>query len=197
MAFNTTVMEASKRRNVSPTTSTLKMLVEDMDCSGFAASPEDGQFIVALPGSEAATCTAYAANVDSLSETGSALRMVWGSARRSDRQALGDEKCSVIMSGGGRFKTKFFLTDEDVSSGAPSGNGYTPGAQLTVAAPAGAHRGTTNRLILAPLQESAGVAAWAVGYVVRVINDSGVSGTGEIEIMLYDQPRVISDNPQA
>ena len=199
MAFNDTVMEASKRRNVSPTTSTLKMLVEDMECSGFDAAPEDGQFIVALPGAEAATCTAYAGDVDGLSETGSALRMVWGSARRSDRQALGDEKVSVIMSGGGRFKTKHFLTDVAVSSGAPSSNGYTAGAQLTVSVPSGAHRGSANRLILCPVQEVGGgtAAAWAVGYVVRVINDSGVSGTGEIEFMLYDQPRVISDNPQA
>ena len=196
MAFNDTVMEATKRRNVSPTTSTLKMLVEDMDCSGFDASPEDGQFIVALPGAEAATCVSFGAAIDNLSETGAALRMVWGSARRSDRQALGDEKVGVIMSGGGRFKTKLFLTDEDVSSGAPSGNGYTPGAQLTVAKPVAAHRGTDNRMLLAPVQETGGVSAWAVGYVVRVINDSGVSGTGEIEIMLYDQPRIISDNPQ-
>ena len=196
MAFNTTVMEASKRRNVSPTTSTLKMLVEDMDCSGFDAAPEDGQFIVALPGAEAATCTASGDAIDNLSEAGAALRMVWGSARRSDRQALGDQKVSVIMSGGGRFKTKLFLTDVDVSSGAPSGNGYTAGAQLTVAKPAAAHRGTDNRMLLAPVQESGDVAAWAVGYVVRVINDSGVSGTGEIEIILYDQPRIISDNPQ-
>ncbi len=193
MAFNDTVMEASKRRNVSPTTSTLKMLVEDMDCIGFDASPEDGQFIVALPGAESATCTAYAGDVDGLSETGSALRMVWGSARRSDRQALGDEKVGVIMSGGGRFKTKCFLTDGN----APQTDGYTAGAQLTVAVPSGAHRGSANRLFLAPVQETGGVAAWAVGYVVRVINNSAVSGTGEIEIMLYDQPRVISDNPQA
>ena len=193
MAYNDLVMEASKRRNVSPTTSTLKMLVEDMDCSGFDAAPEDGQFIVALPGAEAATCTAHAADVNSLSEAGSALRMVWGSARRSDRQALGDEKVGVIMSGGGRFKTKCFLTDEN----APSADGYTAGAQLTVAVPSGAHRGTANRLFLCPVQETGSAAAWAVGYVVRVINDSAVSGTGEIEIMLYDQPRIISDNPQA
>ena len=192
MAYNDTVMEASKRRNVSPTTSTLKMLVEDMDCSGFDASPEDGQFIVALPGAESATCTAFGAAIDNLSETGAALRMVWGSARRSDRQALGDEKVSVIMSGGGRFKTKCFLTDGD----APSDNGYTPGAQLTVGPPAANHRGSTSRLFLAPVQETGGVSAWAVGYVVRVITDSAVSGTGEIEIMLFDQPRIISDNPQ-
>ena len=193
MAFNDTVMEASKRRNVSPTTSTLKMLVEDMDCSGFDAKPEDGQFIVALPGAEAATCTAAAASINDLSETGSALRMVWGSARRSDRQALGDEKVSVIMSGGGRFKTKCFLTDGN----APASDGYTPGAQLTVSVPSGAHRGSANRLFLCPVQETTLASAWAVGYVVRVITDSAVSGTGEIEIMLYDQPRIISDNPQA
>jgi len=193
MAFNDTVMEASKRRNVSPTTSTLKMLVEDMDASGFAEMPEDGQFIVALPGAEAATCTAYAASSNALGELGGALRMVWASARRSDRQALGDQKCPVIMHGGGRFRMKTFLTDGN----APSTDGYTAGAALTVAAPSGAHRGTANRLFLAPVQESGGVAAWVVGYVVRVVNDSATSGTGEIEVMLYSEPRIIEDNAQA
>jgi hypothetical protein len=173
-------MEASKRRNVSPTTSTLKMLVEDMDASGFAEMPEDGQFIVALPGAESAACTTFGANIDALSENGSALRMVWASARRADRQATGDQKCPVIMGGGGRFTTKLFLTDGN----APSADGYTAGAQLSVAPPTAAH-------------EEGTAFAWSVGYVVRVVNDSATAGTGEIEFMLYDQPRQITDNPQA
>ena len=195
MAFNTTVMEATKRRNVSPTTSTLKMLVEDMDCSGFAASPEDGQFIVALPGAEAATCTAYAASQAALSSSGAALRMVWGSARRGDRQALSDEKCPVIMSGGGRFTTKLFLCGN--ADTAPSSAGYVAGANLTVAVPAADHRGTAERLILAPQSECGESHAWIVGYVVRVINDSSVAGTSEIEVMLFDQPRQSTDSSDA
>ena len=135
MAFNTVVMEASRRRNVSPTTSTLHMLVEDADCSSFDALPEDGQFIVALPGAESANVVAHGANVNALAELGSAISMVWGSALRSDRSALGDRRVPVIRKGGGRFKSKCFLLE---SNTLPAAGGYTPGAQLTVAVPAAA-----------------------------------------------------------
>lgn len=194
MAFNDTVMAATKRRNVTPTTTTLDMIVEDFDCSGFDAAPEDGQFIVALPGAELATLSApTAANIDALSEKGSALRMVWGSSLRSDRAALGDTRVPVILRGGGRFKTKLFLTGGDT----PQNDGYTPGAALTVANPATAYKGSTNRLILAPLQETGDACGWVVGYVVQVTNNSSVAGVGEIEVMLYSEPRAVTDNAQA
>ena len=128
MPFNTRVMEASKRRNTSPTTSTLHMIVEDMDCSGLTAPPEDGEFIVAAAGSVNQTVTAQAANTADLTPSGAQLRMVWGSARRSDRQAQGDQSCPVIMKGGGRFTTKYFLTD---NATAPSAAGYAAGMELT------------------------------------------------------------------
>ncbi len=193
MAFNDTVMEGSKRRNTKPTTSMLHTLVEDMDCSGFDAIPEDGQFIVALPGAEAATATALAANSNALSEVGSAIRMVWGSALRADRSATTDTRVPVLMKGGARIRTKCFLTDGN----APTADGYSVGAALTVSVPSAAFRGSANRLFLCPVQESGGTAAWAVGYVVRVVNNSAVAGTGEIEVMLYSEPRIIEDNAQA
>lgn len=195
MAFNSAVLESASRRNVKPTTSTLHMLVEDADCSGFDAAPEDGQFIVALPGAEAATCVTADATPDALSETGSALRMVWSSASRADRQALGDSRVPVIMRGGGRFRTKCFLTDLNTT---PSAAGYRPGVALTVALSAATvpHHGSNNRLFLAPVQATGETAAWVVGYVVRVVNNSSVSGTAEIEIMLYSEPRIVDVTAQ-
>ena len=188
MAFDTVINEASSRRNTSPTSSTLRFVTEDIDCSGMAAPPEDGEFIVCVAGSaDESDAILGGGTVAACDIVGSGLRMVWGSALRSDRSALGDSRVPVIMRGGGRFKTKFFLTDANES---PTTAGYVPGALLTVGRPAAAHRGSANRQILVrALAADTGAAAWVVGHVVRVINDSQVSGTKEIEIELYSEPR--------
>ena len=185
-------MEGAKRRNTSPTTSTLHMLIEDIDCSALVAPPEDGEFIIAKS-SGAATVAAgdvgSNANEHALNQTNPPLfRMVWGSALRSDRSALGDSRVPVLAKGGGRFKTKFFLTE----GGAPSAVGYVEGAQLTVLL--ATHRGA-DRAILCPCNPAmtgltTNEATWVVGQVVRVINNSAVSGTGEIEVLIYSEPRI-------
>ena len=115
------VLEATKRQNVSPTTSTLHMVVEDLDCSGLPFAPEDGEFVLLGPGKTAA-------GPDATNSTGTPVtvggtpqsyyflmgqefpKMVWSSALRSDRAALGETRVPVIMHGGGRFKTKLFQT---------------------------------------------------------------------------------------
>lgn len=187
------VMEGAKRRNISPTTSTLHMLFEDIDCSALAAPPEDGEFIIAKPSGATTVEAGHVgsnANEHALNHLNPPLfRMVWGSAIRSDRSALGDSRVPVLAKGGGRFKTKFFLTED---SDTPSASGYQEGVQLTVLL--ATHRGA-NRALLAPCAAAmsgltASHAVWVVGQVVRVVNDSAVSGTGEIEVLLYSEPRI-------
>ena len=187
-------MSATKRRNVSPTTSTLNMLVEDVDCSGMAAKPEDGQFVLAVGGTATHDTTNLANDaVESLNPLGAGLRMVWGSALRSDRSALGDSRVPVIRKGGGRFKTKLFLNDDGVANL----DEYAEGAALSVAVPAAAIEGSTDRLVLCPAASATSLDfVWVVGYVIRVINASTVSGTGEIEFYLYDQPRMQQINAE-
>lgn len=183
-------LQATKRRSVSPTTSTLHMLVEDVDCSALAAAPEDGQFVVAISktaGANPADNVLSNADPAQTTELGHGLCMVWGSAQRSDRSALGDQRVPVIRKGGGRFKTKFFLSEEGE---APSTK-FVEGAPLTVLTATEAVQGSDARLMLAPAISAAGSSCWIVGYCVRVINDSQVSGTAEIEFYLYDQPRLV------
>tara|TARA_B100000131_G_scaffold166520_1_gene160978 strand:- start:2939 stop:3451 length:513 start_codon:yes stop_codon:yes gene_type:complete len=167
------------------------MLVEDVDCSALAAAPEDGQFIVAVSKTAGANPADEALsnnNAALTTELGHGLCMVWGSAQRSDRSALGDQRVPVIRKGGGRFKTKFFLHE----AGDPAiSTKYVEGAPLTVMHTPDAVQGSADRLMLAPAASASGNSCWIVGYCVRVINDSQVSGTGEIEFYLYDQPRLV------
>jgi hypothetical protein len=172
------------------------MLIEDIDCSGLTAPPEDGEFILADPSGATAVTSTVETSLSNVAETGLGtdgvlLRMVWSSALRSDRSALGDKRVPVITKGGGRFRTKYFLCEAALT---PKASGYVPGAQLTVLNPAAAHRGTQDRGILAPADSTMdGLTdnhfCWVVGYVTKVTNDSAVSGTGEIEFMLYSEPR--------
>ena len=184
-------LQATRRRSVSPTTSTLHMLVEDIDCSALTAAPEDGQFIVAVSktGQDGAGLTLNHDNAGSVDSLGAGLSMVWGSAQRSDRQARGDARVPVIRKGGGRFRTKCFLRDDNDGDLSTK---YIEGAALTVAPPATALQGSTDRLMITTVSSAAGNDnCWVIGYCIRVITDSIVSGTGEIEFYLYDQPRLV------
>jgi hypothetical protein len=166
------------------------MLVEDVDCSGLEAAPEDGQFVQAV-----STTAIYSADTFEAANTAAVdigqnagLCMVWASARRSDRQATGDQKVPVIRNGG-RFKTKAFILKNDAKVPSDADNDYASGALLTVAVSTNSVEGSDKRLFLKPL-EDASTAAWVVGHCIRVTNDSNVAGTGEIEVMLYDAPRL-------
>jgi len=172
------------------------MLVEDVDCSAIAAAPEDGQFIVAVSktGNDGTGETISAVNAANTTPGGHGLGMVWGSALRSDRSALGDSRVPVIRKGGGRFTTRCFNVDSADANLAQ----WVEGAPLTVAAPTVAVQGSTARMLLTlAAQGTTGAPSttaldhcWIVGYVVRVVTDSVVSGTGEIEFYLYDQARL-------
>ena len=188
-----TVKESARRRNTSPTSTTLHMLVEDIDCSGLPAAPEDGEFIIANANGATAIQTGDVGsdgNAYDLNQTNPPLfRMVWSSALRSDRSALGDTRVPVISKGGGKFKTKLFLCE---GTNTPQDSGYVPGAQLTVLMTS--HRGTDRGLLSPADATMTGIAddqaVWVVGQVVRVVNNSSVSGTAEIEFLLYSEPRI-------
>ena len=191
MAFGDAIKSGSKRRNVSPTSSTLKMVTEDIDCSGLTAAPEDGEFIVANPAAPqgaGAGLTLSDNDAANIAAAAQQLRMVWGSARRSDRQALGDQCVSVIQRGGGRFMTKVFLSDAGTT---PSADGYAAGGLLTVIQATPALAGATGRMLLAPIGEAANAHAICVGQIIRVANNSGASGTAELEIEIWDAPRIV------
>jgi hypothetical protein len=183
-------LTATKRRNTAPTTSTLKMLVEDVDCSGLDAAPEDGQFVQAVGSTASYSADTFEhANTSSVTVGQNAgLCMVWASARRSDRAALSDQKVPVVRNGG-RFKTKAFILKDDAKVPSDADNDYAAGALLTVAKSTNAVEGSDKWLFLKPLEDGS-TAAWVVGYCIRIVNDSNVAGTGEIEVMLYDAPRL-------
>ena len=187
-------LSATRRRNVTPTTSVMPYgTVEDVDCSGtsFAAgTPEDGEFVV-VTGPTAATsalvfshATLGIGNITGLLE-GPGLRMVWGSAQRSDRAATGQTRVGVFKKSV-RVKTKLFTVTAGAPNIIPSLSGYTAGALLTVVKSADTVQGSAARLVLIPMVTTE--SGWAVGRLERVITDSGVSGSGEIEIAIFDTP---------
>lgn len=186
--------------NVEPTSSFLHIRIEDVDCSSTtncSVAPIDGQFLAA-PGLEAHdgfNTDAATTNADYLGGgvatldmvRGPTLAMVWLSRFRTDLAALGNARVPVVR-GALRFKTKLFnlAHGEDISTV------YAPGTQLTVQAAFTAVDSSAERLVL-DNAASIGAAAsgWVVGYVTRVI--STLAGSEEIEVQLYDQPRLITE----
>lgn len=208
----------SKGFNVTPTTDMTMLRIEDVDCSSTtncALTPIDGQFLVAngktgkdgFLTNNATTNLLYFTDLftdEPSTGAGAGLAMVWLSGWRGD---TGGQSTTVpVVRGALRFKTKLFNLFN--TSALPSSNGYIEGAQLTVQCCAGTtFSGTTvdtnTRLILTPVRCVAADGApivtaadtykgagggWAVGYVTRVVTDSLISGTAEIEVQLYDKP---------
>ena len=204
-------MSASKRINVTPTTSVLDLRIDDVDCSGasFIKPPEDGQFVLAAGKTATAGFVTNAATTNQryCSETiaevvsdGAGLAMVWSSAQHGDRLALGHTRVPVIR-GGGRWKTKLFNVADDAVALGHANNGYAVGNPVTVKAIAASLQGTAERLVIGRVTEKAGatsntagkdVSVWVVGHVTRIVTDSVVAGKGEIEIQLYEQPRLVT-----
>jgi len=78
-------ISAVRRRNVTPTSSILRIVTRDVDCSAFPKAPEDGQFVgtagdVATNPSGKVFFDAQANNVDATDLEGSSLKMVWSLA---------------------------------------------------------------------------------------------------------------------
>lgn len=202
MAIDKT-FSATRRRNVTPTSSILRIVTRDVDCSAFPVAPEDGQFVIAAgattgTGDAAATgfsnwgagtalvfydSVAGIANITADVE-GASLKMVWGSALQTDRQALGNTKVPVLWLGGVEVECQLFNGD----AGQALNVTYTPGSLVTVEKAKESVQGTQNRLVLCPLP--AANIGWAVGYVTKAPTDNGANGKS-ITVMLYDQPRKI------
>lgn len=192
--------------NVNPTSSFLHVRIEDVDCSSvtnFPTPPIDGQFIIAagLTGHDGWNTLDDNGGTDTNDDyinkdialldmvRGPALAMVWLSQFRTDQDALGSARVPVVR-GPLRFKTKLF----NLVHGESISTVYAPGTQLTVALALTAVSGTTRRLVLDNAANvGVSASAWVVGYVTRVINSSGVAGTGEIEVQLYEFPRLVTE----
>ena len=213
MGTTAATLQSPRRRNVSPTTSILHTFVEDCDCTGtdFDKTPEDGQMIVVVgkTGFAADTYTFADNTLNNVTQAGASLRMVWGSALRSDRSALGQKRVPVFKKGAIRVKTKLFYVDNVAA--APSANGYIPGALVSVRqvgtsgdADGNALQGANTRMVPCPLDYVTGASgsaahldnAWVIGHVERVTND--IVGNGaEVEIFLYETPRLITEGGAA
>jgi hypothetical protein len=193
---------AAKRRNVSPKSSTLNVVTRDIDCSGMNHTPEDGQW-VPQDGDPAGGDPGNVlwhhgteASVTATRNMASSIAMVWSSAQRSDRQALGDTRVPVLMHGGIEVECKLFETNGgNILADFPIGSLVT----LTKATDALTNvandvPGTNNRLVCTPLP--AANFGWAVGYVISA-PDATAADDQAITIYLYDKPRLVGSNLNA
>jgi hypothetical protein len=191
-----TAVYSSAGINVNPTSSTLPLRIEDVDCSvvaDFPSPPLDGQFVIA-PGKVAFNFSYYTGDdadvinakmqndvMTGLEEKfGVSLAMVYLSQFKGD--VLG-AKCIPVVRGPLRFKTKMFLHQGDIAADLVAG---TP---LTVQADDDVISGSARRLLLCAATKK---CAWVVGFVTRVI--SSLAGSEEIEVQLYDFPRQVQLN---
>jgi hypothetical protein len=192
----------AKRRNVSPVSSTLNIATRDIDCSGMTKSPEDGEFVPqdGLPshtqGDDSATAW-HGANANAVTaepQQATSLAMVWGSARRGDRQALGDQTVPVLMHGGAEVECQLFNILDDTKALDATENKYSVGTLLSVAVQAGALSAVAGdalanrRLVLDHMD--ADEVGWCVGYVTKVNAKSAKASNGDsLTVYLYDKPR--------
>tara|TARA_Y100000114_G_scaffold157273_1_gene188692 strand:- start:6193 stop:6780 length:588 start_codon:yes stop_codon:yes gene_type:complete len=182
---------ASRRRNVSPKSSTLHVQTRDVDCSALSLAPEDGEFIL-MSGARPTTDAVFTgANDDAISASdaeGAQLRMVWGSARRSDRAALSGSRTTVFMHGPGiDLDVKLYVCDD---AGDGLKDSFPVGTLLSVVQSPGGKTlpnvddtaGT--RFLLC----KAGATGWVVGYV-RESASGDAADDKAIKIHLYGTPR--------
>lgn len=181
---------AARRRNVSPVSSTLSVQTRDVDCSGLASSPEDGEFVGQDGGSPAKVFSGT--NESAVTATfaeASSLCMVWGSAQSSDRQALGDTRVATLAHGGIDVDCAVYIA-ANTSAALDAAANFPIGGLVTVQLNTSmAVEGSATRLLLAPMVENK--PGWAVGYVTRT--SSQLPGADRaIGVYLYDKPRRIS-----
>ena len=164
---------ASRKRNVKPVSSVLNVTTRDVDCSALATAPADGSFVT-LSG------TRGTADLDKVSYS-----MVWGSALRSDRQALGDRRVSVLAHGGIEVECALYIAGNDaVNLDAP---GNFPVGTLVQASAIEDDDNNTLQLALAPLAAE----GWAVGFVTAAPSALPANDRA-ITVYLYDKPMHVS-----
>lgn len=190
---------AVRRRNVSPKSSVLKVVTREVDCSDWTYTPEDGEFI-APNWSARPTSTFFADSVAGVTATAveaASMGMVWSSAMRSDRQALGHSNVPILAHGGIEVDCKLYevpSASENLDyggGGTPANANFVEGALVSVKVATTAIEGTAGRIVLTPIPAYAGGAAgWAVGYVVE---SNGPCGADKpVTVYLYDKPVFIN-----
>lgn len=185
-------ISATRRRNVTPTSSILRIVTRDVDCSAFPYPPEDGQFVCTAGdvATNPSAATFHGPGYDATDAQGSSLKMVWASALQTDRQALGNTRVPVLWLGGIEVECKLLNGDD----GTPLGTAYPAGTLLSVQAAVSSVQGSTARLVLTPIAD--GEPGWAVGYVTKSHTGNDAAGDDMadnkgITVMLYDQPRKV------
>ena len=198
MAIKT--FSAPRRRNVKPASSTLHVQTRDVDASGLTYAPEDGEFIL-FGGSDPTDPTHpfHAANQAGMTSAtavkeGMQLRMVWGSAARSDRQVLDGKRTTVLMHGPGiDLDVALFVLPEDGEDIDHSSN-FPVGQLLGVD---DANEVLTNvagdvankRLVLSKHLGT----GWAVGYIREATSGAAKAGS-VLKIHLFGTPQYIGSN---
>ena len=184
---------AARRRNVSPVSSTLSVQTRDVDCSGLAASPEDGEFVTQQGTNPSDANNVYhgaaLTNVTVDHDVASSLTMVWGSAQSSDRQALGDTRVATLAHGGIDIDCAIYIAPDDTKALNHADN-FPVGALVSVAVNASdSVEGAITRLLLNPMANQ--TCGWAVGYVTRSPSQNPAADRA-IGVYLYDKPQWIA-----
>ena len=194
MAINAT-SSATRRRNVKPVSSIIKPHVtRSADCSAMSPTPEDGQFVIMAGkvASHAAVVFHSSVNLAAVTATdvqAAGVKMVWGSARRSDRQATSNEAVSV-MPHIGSMEIETHLFDCDNAQTMDNALNYPLGTLVSVGVATAAVEGSAARLVLTPMAEDD--YGWAFGRVTGY-SPSGASKLAgaqgaKLHVLLFENP---------
>lgn len=184
-------VSAPRRRNVTPKSSVLHRHIKDVDCSGMTNIPEDGEIVIVTGttgsyGTAAGNGFIHATTPTVTDLQGSNLRMVWGSALRSDRSASGQQRVATFHGGHVEVECKLFNHENGSLLGA-TGN-YKPGSLVSVTKAGSAVAGSADRIVCHSVPE--GELCWAIGVVISVSQNTAVASNGDsIRIRLYDSPQ--------
>ena len=182
---------AVRRRNVSPVSSTLSVQTRDVDCSGLAAAPEDGEFVTQTGASpQVAFFGGVQGDVVATNAQASSLAMVWGSAQRSDRQALGDTRVSVLDMGGIDLDCTLYVAG-NTGLALDNAANFPVGTLVSITISVTTIEGAATRLCLTPM--GAADCGWSVGYVTRTSAQLPAADRA-IGVYLYDKPRYVGSS---
>ena len=197
MAVKAASASATRRRNVKPVTSIIKSdLTRDVDVSGIVDVPEDGQFVSVLGDTAfhtgAAIFNSRVAGVTATTVQAASLKMVWGSAMRSDLQAIpGGRRKTPVMPWIGEVEIETHLYAYDVGD---LNAEYPIGALVSVELAPVAVQGSVARLILSPMENAS--TGWAVGQVTGYSAGAGPKAAGtqgsKVRVKLFNSPRKIA-----
>jgi len=187
---------AAKRRNVSPTSSILNVVTRDVDASGMPHAPEDGEWIPqdGLPMGDGIVGTndfwhhGTVGSVVATAANASSIAMVWGSALRTERQALANNRVSVLAHGGIEVKCALYkaLDASSLAVDFPVGGLVSLAPNDSVITNASGSE-IADRLVLDGMGTDAG---WAVGYVIAC-PEGAPANDKPITVYLYDKPQWI------